>query len=142
MPRLPLRGALPLFLVALAACGGRVSPDEQAASTSGDASSPPSSAASSSVPSFGSGGPTDPVPLACAPCTASRDCGPSQHGCVASMGAPFCAAGCSKDGFCDAAQTCTTVFDPDGVRWRACLAPQGDPCGRGPLRPAPQAGSR
>jgi hypothetical protein len=104
------------FAVVAVACGGRVSPDAAAPE---DAGTP--------VPRFGDTGPTTEVPVACEPCAADDDCDGPQYACVASMGAPFCAPGCSKDGFCNPEQTCTWVVDPAGQRWRACIAGP-DPC--------------
>jgi hypothetical protein len=129
----PLAILSPSLTALVAACAGQVAPDSRPAPD-------PTDAATSTVPSFGDDGPTDPVPLTCTPCTASSDCGGPQFGCVVSMGAPFCAAGCSKDGFCEAAQTCTWVRDPVGQPWRACLAMTGDPCASGSSRPVRRPG--
>jgi hypothetical protein len=67
------------------------------------------------------------LPVPCLSCSVSRDCGSPQIGCVASEGAPYCAPGCSKEGFCTADRTCTWVADPAGVTWHACL-PYANPC--------------
>jgi hypothetical protein len=107
------------------ACGGQVSAE---ATTAPEPESVLPDDAGSGVPSFGDSGPTMEVPVACVPCAADDACGGPQYACVASLGRPFCAAGCSKDGFCDPEQTCTWVVDPAGQRWRACLA-KGNPCG-------------
>ena len=116
------RQALIITALALAACSGEVSRDATG-------STPESAdAAATAVPSFGDAGPTMAIPVACLRCAANDACGGPQYACVASKGAPFCAAGCSKDGFCNAEQTCTWVVDPAGERWRACLS-SGDPCG-------------
>lgn len=120
------------------ACGGQVSPDSRPGGAATDASPPDAYA----VPSFGTSGPTAYVPLACVPCTANDQCGDHQHGCVASPEGSYCAAGCSKDGFCEAAQACTWVTEPEGVAWRACLSPAGNPCAHGtPLVAAPHTGT-
>ncbi len=123
-------------LASVAACGGQVSVDSTPAGT-------PDAAASDApgVPSFGTSGPTHIVPLTCVPCTANDQCGDLQHGCVASPEGSYCAAGCSKDGFCEAAQQCTWVKEPEGIPWRACLSPAGDPCAHGRPVAAPHAGT-
>jgi hypothetical protein len=127
------RGALAFVAVplALAACGatGDLAPGGPESSQA---------ATAPTTPSFGTGGPNESAlpPVACEPCDANAACGGPQAACVASQGAPFCAPGCSKDGFCTPDRTCTWVTDPAGLRWRACL-PQRDPCGESIETPRP-----
>jgi hypothetical protein len=113
------------------ACGGITAIDESAASRE-DAGGAP-------VPSFGDAGVTIRAPVACEPCDGNAVCG-GQAACVASEGAPFCAPGCSKEGFCASDRTCTWVRDPGGQTWRACL-PSADPCGPHVTRPSAHAGT-
>jgi hypothetical protein len=119
---------------ALAACGGALAPEERA----------PEGDAGAAVPSFGEAGITQRAPVACQPCAANAACGP-QAACVVptaggSAAAPYCAPGCSKDGFCPSDRVCTWVSDPDGRPWHACL-PVVDPCAvpgeRVPVAPRP-----
>jgi hypothetical protein len=123
--------AVVLAASAAVACGGAVAVDESAV--------PPADAGAPSVPTFGDAGITTRAPVACEPCATSAACG-GQAACVASAGAPFCAPGCSKDGFCPSDRTCTWVRDPAGQTWHACL-PDGDPCGPRVLRPSGHAGT-
>jgi len=112
-----------LVVLALGACGGviQVDPAPPVVEDAGDAS----------VPSFGDAGESHPVLAVCERCTSNAECGGPQYACVASEGAPFCSAGCAKDGYCLPHQSCTWVTDPEGKSWRACLdqGAQGDPCG-------------
>lgn len=117
---------------ALAACGGVTAADEPAASRL-DAGEPPG------VPSFGDAGVTMHAPVACERCSTNAECG-GQAACVASVGAAFCAPGCSKDGFCPSDRTCSWVHGPDGQTWRACL-PDHDPCGPILVMPRDHAGT-
>lgn len=106
-----------LVASALAACGGKLA--EPAGATDGG----------TNTPSFGVVDAYALPPVRCLACTADDQCGGPQYACVArTVGGGYCMSGCSKDGFCLAGQTCTSVQDPVGSDWRACL-PSNDDCG-------------
>lgn len=106
-----------LVASALLGCGGKLAPVDDVEADAGGA-----------TPSFGVADAYVLPPVPCVPCTADDQCGGPQYACVARPeGGGYCMAGCSKDGFCLAGQTCTWVKDPGGRDWRACL-PSNDDC--------------
>jgi hypothetical protein len=106
---IPMRALVPFVAVALFACGGTDATSVGSESLAGPGAPP---FASDPLPTA-----TPPAPPAvCTVCTETADCGIDAV-CVAFTRGTFCAAECTKEGFCPAGQRC----ESGGAFGRACV---------------------